>query len=213
MKQYRNALRKQLKENPELLDEFEEPTETGSASEEIDEIVTQEEIDSAKAQLLNRFQERYREQIRKMIESVEELEDDLSPQDAEKARQALMHTLEKTLRIQERIQSGEHNEALDELDESSDSLDEEFDDLVDPDSVQMLKSLNKLEARIQKMMQIRARKAVDGEDTSVEDEVLEELHGNKNNMMHVYRERKGNGGGQNGQCSQGSQGNKGNGDK
>ena len=142
-----------------------------------------------------------------MIENVEELEEDLSPQDAEKARQALMNTLEKTYRIQERIRNREFDEAIDDLDEATDSLDEELNELDDEAACQMLKSMNRFEARIQKMMQIRARKAVDGEDTSVEDEALEELHGNKNNMMHVYRERKGNGGGQNGQGSQGGKGN------
>jgi hypothetical protein len=210
MKQYRNALRKHLQENPELFEEFEGTGEKGSASEEIEETVMPEEIDATKVQLLNRFQERYREQIQVMIDVVEELEDDLNPQDAEKARQALMHTLEKTLRIQERIHAGEHNEATDDLDEATESLDEEFDELEDQESAQILKSLNKLEARIQKMIQVRARKALNGEDTSVEDDVLEELNGNKNMMKQTYQYRKGNGSGQAGQGSQGSQGNSGN---
>jgi hypothetical protein len=203
MKQYRNALRKHLKENPELLDEFEEPTDTETASEEIMESATQEEIEAAKTQLLNRFQERYRKQIQAMIENVEELEDDMSPQDAEKARQAFMHTLEKALRIQERIQSGECDEAIDDLEEASESLDEEFNELEDQDTAMMMRSLNKLESRIQKMIQVRARKGALGEDTSIEDDVLEEIWGNKNEMKQGYKADKGNGSGQGNQGSQG----------
>ncbi|MFC1803517.1 hypothetical protein ACFL0D_06065 [Thermoproteota archaeon] len=210
MKQYRNALRKHLEDNPGLLDEFEEPSEPSSASEEID-TSTQEEINSAKKQLINRFQERYRIQVQAMIENFEELEDDLSPQDAEKARQALMHALEKTLRVQERIQSGKHDEALDDLYEATESLDQEFEELNDQDSSQMLKFMNRLEARIQKMIQIRNGKIDDGVDTSFEDEVLEELEGNKNEMKHIYQENNRNGGGQGSQGNQESQGNKGNG--
>jgi hypothetical protein len=203
MRQYRNALRKHLKENPELAEEFTEPTDSETASTEIEEPATQEEIDAAKNHLLNRYQERYRNQIQAMIESVEELEDDLSPQDAFKARQALMHTLEKTLRIQERIDSGVVEEAIDDLEDASESLDQDLDDLDDPESAQMLKSLNRLEARIQKMIQVRARKAAMGEDTSTEDEVLGELWGNKNKMQQGNQENTGNGSGEGNKGSQG----------
>jgi len=202
MKQYRNALRKFVEENSEMLDYFEDPIDTVSAGD-ILELPSQEEIDAAKTQLLNRYQERYREQIQVMIENVEELEDDLSPQDVDKARQALMYTLEKTLRIQERIHAGEYDEAVDELDEAIESLDEEFDGLEDPDAALMFKSMNRIEARIQKMRQVRALKAAVGSDTSVEDDVLEELVGRKNEMKHGYQESQGNGSGQGSQGSSG----------
>jgi len=205
MKQYRNALRKYVEMNPEVLDSFEDPIDTGSAGDGID-LPSQEEIDAAKTQLLGRFQLRYREQIQVMIENVEELEGDLSPQDAEKARQALMHTLEKTLRVQERIHAGEYDEAVDELDEAIESLDEEFDGLEDQDAALMFRSMNRIEARIQKMRQVAAGKAAVGGDTSVEDDMLEELTGSKNEMKQGYKE-----GNESGQGSQGSQGGSGNG--
>lgn len=211
MKQFRNALRKHMKENPELYDELDESTDTSSASDVIDEMPTREEIEASKEQLLNRFQERHRKQIQKMIENVEELEEDLSPQDAEKARQALMNTLEKTYRIQERIRNREFDEAIDDLDEATDSLDEELGELDDEAAGQMLKFMNRLEARIQKMIQIRNGKIEDGVDTSFEDEILKELEDKQNQMKHNYRENKRNNGGQSSQSNQGSQGKNGNG--
>jgi len=204
MKHYRNALRKFVEENPEILDYFEDPIDTVSASDNL-ELPSQDEIDAAKTQLLNRFQERYREQLQVMIENVEELEGDLSLQDAEKTRQALMQTLEKTLRVQERIHAGEYDVALDELDEAIGSLDEEFERLEDQDAAQMFRSMNRIEARIQKMRQIAVEKAAVGSDTSVEDDVIEELTGSKNEMKHGYQESQGNG------SDQGSQGNPGKG--
>ncbi len=189
MKQYGNALRKFVEENPEILDAFEDPSDTGSAGEDI-ELPSQDEIDAAKTQLLNRFQERYREQIQVMVENVEELEGDLSPQDAEKARQALIHTLEKTLRIQERIYAGEYDEAVDELDEAIESLDEEFEGIEDQDAAQMLRSMNRIEARILKMRQVVARKAAVGGDTSIEDEVLDDLVGSKNEIIIAIKREK-----------------------
>ncbi len=201
LRQYRNAYRKYFEEHPELIVE---PVETSSASDVI-EVPSQEEIESAKEVLLNRFQERYQNRIQVMIENVEDLEDDLSPQDAEKARQALMQTLEKSYRIQERIQNREYDVAVDELDESNDSLDADLDELEDEAAGLMLKSMNRLEARIQKMIGVRAWKAASGVDTTIEDEILEELNGNKKQMKNVY---KGNSNGGNG--NQGSNGNGGN---
>jgi hypothetical protein len=193
MKQYRNALRKHLQDNPEAAEEFEEPSATDSAEDEITETFSEEEIEAAKNMLLNRFQERYREQIQSMIELVDELEGDLSPNDATKARNALMHTLEKTLRIQERINQGETDEAVDDLDAASQELDDEFDGLEEEDSAQMLKAMNRLEARIRKMMQNRSRKAALGEDTLEEDAAIEELSGKKNQIKNGYIENKRNG--------------------
>ena len=202
MKQYRNALRKFVVENPEMLDAFEGPIDAESAGDDL-VVPSQEEIDVAKTQLLNRYQERYRDQIQVMIENVEELEGDLSVQDADKARQALMHTLEKTLRIQERLNAGEIDEAVDELDEAIESLDEEFDGLEDQDAALMFRSMNRIEARIQKMRQVAAGKAAVGGDTSVEDDMIEELSGSKNEVKQGYQESQGNGSGQGSQGGSG----------
>ena len=126
-----------------------------------------------------------------------------APQDAEKARQALMHTLEKTLRVQERIHAGEYDKAVDELDEAIESLDEEFNGLEDQDAAQMFRSINRIEARIQKMRQVAAGKAAVGGDISIEADMLEELTGSKNEMKQGYKESKGDGSGQGSQGGSG----------
>ena len=201
IKQYRNALIHYLEENPEETIEF-EPQDTTSAESEV-EVITQEEIDSARTMLVSRFQERFQEQIQQMIHSVDDLEDELSPDDAFKAREAIRHTLEKTLRIQEKIQSGQIDEAVDDLDEATEELEDDLDDVIDPGTAQMLKAMYRLEARIQKMVQKAFRKAAAGEDTSVEDALLDELRGNKNNMKDDFKESQGNGGQQGDQGGQG----------
>ena len=204
MKQYRNALRKYLKENPEILDEFTEPSGGDTADDDVDG-VTSMDVEHAKAQLLNRFQERFREQVNAMIDNVEELEDDMSPQDAEKARNALQHTLQRLLRIQERIESGQYDEAVEDLDEATEALDDEFDEVEDQTTAQMLRAMNRLEAKIQKISERAARKAAAGGDSSIENELLEELRGNKMGLKNSYKENrgKGNNQGSNGQGSQG----------
>lgn len=209
LKQYRNAYRKYYDENSELVEDL---ADAGSASDVIDETPSQEELESAREQLVNRFQERHQEQIRVMMNTVDELEDVLSPQDAEKARQAFMNTLEKSYRILERIQNREFEVALDELDEAVGGLEDELGDLDDESSCLMLKSMNRLESRIQKMIQTRARKAAYGGDTSIEDGVLDELDVTKNQMMQAHREKSGayNGGQGYGTGSGGAQGNGGN---
>ena len=193
MNQFRNAFRKHLSDNLDLVDEFDEPSDPESAGDVIGDTFSDEDVQAAKSMLLNRYQERYRKQIQAMIDLVDELEDDLSPNDAVKARNALMYTLERTLRIQERINQGEIDGAVEDLDATIQELDGEFDSLEDEDCALMLKEMNRLEARNQKMMGNAARKASMGEDTSNEDAAIEELNGVKNQLKDGFIEKKGNG--------------------
>jgi tetratricopeptide (TPR) repeat protein len=206
MKQYRNALRKYLKENPETLNEFTEPSSGDTAGDDVDG-VTSMDVEAAKVQLLNRFQERFREQVYAMIDNVEELEDDMSPQDAERARNALQHTLQRLLRIQSRIESGQYDEAVEDLDEATEALDDEFDEIEDQTTAQMLRAMNQLEAKIQKIYEMAERKAATGENTSSLDYLLDELNGYKNEMKNSYKENKGVGGEQGNQSGNGKGGN------
>jgi hypothetical protein len=201
MNHYRNAIRKLYGENPEISEQFTEPEVTTAGNET--EPASMEEIEATKIELINQFQERFKLQIQQMIQNIEDFEDEMSPQDFEKANAALQRTMEKLLRIQERIQSGQYEEALDELDEADESLDEELDQVEDPGTAQMLKTMNQLEARIQKMVMRAARKAANGEDTSTEDAQLEDLRGNKDKLKNDYKENRGKSG-QNG--NQGGQG-------
>ena len=210
MKHYRNALRNHLRENPEIVDEFEDPEVTETADDDV-EIVTEKEIEDAKTQLLKRFEERFREQIRSMIDNVEELENDMLPQDAEKARNTLQHTLEKLLRIQQRIESGEVDGAVDDLEETSETLDDELEGMDDQATAHMLKEMNKLEARIAKIQEISQRKSAAGLDTSEEDAELGTLRGNKNGLKNSFKENKGKGSEQGNQGNQGNSGGQGSG--
>lgn len=200
MKHWRNALRKHLGENPELIEEFEDTTET-TAEDDV-ETVTGEEIEATKTQLLARFQERFQEQIQAMMQNIEDMEEDLAPEDAEKAQQALMRALERMFRIQEKIQAGQYDEAIDDLEETTEGLEEEFDEELDPGTAKMLKEMNRIESRIQKIVQKAARKAANGEDTSEEDALLDELRGNKNKLKNEFKGNQSNGG----QGNQGGQG-------
>ena len=194
MKQLRNAWRKYQKDNPEVVEELAEETEGGEETGEEDEDVpTEEEITEIQQQLIERFQERFQEQLTNMFSNYNEVQGDLSPGDAVKAQNALYHAEQKLLRIQERIQAGEYDDALDELDETTEGLDEEFDDLEDPASAQMFRTMNQNEARITKMVEKMERKAARGEDTSEDEDLVNQLRGNVNSAKNEHKENKGNG--------------------
>ena len=192
MKQLRNAWRKYQKDNPEVVEELTEETE-GEPVDEGDEVPTEEEITEVQQQLIERFQGRFQEQLTNMFSNYNEVQGDLSPGDAVKAQTALFHAEQKLLRIQERIEAGEFDEAVDELDEAADGLDEEFDGLEDPSSAQMFRAMNQYEARITKMVERIEWKAARGEDTSEDEGLVNQLRGNVNSAMNEHRENKGNG--------------------
>ena len=194
MKQYRNTLRNYLKDNPDALDEFEtEPVVNGTAKDDINGTVTAAQLSSAQTRLINAFEERFRDQLTAMIQNVNDVSDDMSPQDAFKAQQALTKAEQKLLRIQERILNGQYDEALDDLDNATTTLSDDFDDVDDPATAQMLRTMNQLEAKIQKMEQKAAKKSAKGQSTAEEDALLAELHGNKDHTKNDYKENKGKG--------------------
>ena len=194
MKQYRNTLRKYMKDNPDSIELFEEePDVNETATDNINGTITEEEINSTKTQLINQFQERFREQISAMIQNVEEVNGTMSPQDVYKAQQALTKAEQKLLRIQERIESGQYDEALDDLDNTTETLNGNLGEVEDPGTAQMLRTMNKLEAKIQKMEQKAAKKAAKGISTDEEDALLSELRGNKNKEKNDFKENKGKG--------------------
>ena len=192
MKQLRNAWRKYQKDNPEVVEGLTEETE-GEPVEEGEEVPTEEEITEVQQQLIDRFQGRFQEQLTNMFSNYNEVQGDLSPGDAVKAQSALYHAEQKLLRIQERIETGEYDEALDELDEAADGLDEEFGGLEDPSSAQMFRAMNQYEVRIVRMVERMEWKAARGEDTSEDEGLVNQLRGNINNAMNEHRENKGNG--------------------
>ena len=192
MRQFKNALRKYSKEYPELLDT--KPDENSTASQDIP-VTIEEEITAARNQLIDLFQVRFQKQLTAMVQHVEGMQGDMSPQDAYMAQQYLINAEDKLFRIQQRIQAGEYMGALEDLDEATESLDEEIDELEDSSSAQMLRNMNMLEAKIQKMMQIATNKAVRGEDVSEEEGLLDELRGNLEQTKNEFRQKGNQGNG------------------
>ena len=56
----------------------------------------------------------------------------------------------------------------------------------------MLRTMNQLEAKIQKIEQRTEKKALKGQNTAEEDALLAELRGNKNHIKNEYKQNKGN---------------------
>jgi hypothetical protein len=192
MKQYRNTLRKYLNDNPDFLTAFNEPQVNRTASDEVNGTVTEAEIRAARTQLINDFEERFQEQITAMIQNVEDVSDAMSPPYVLKAQQALTKAQQKLHRIQERILNGQYDEALDDLEDATSTLDEEFNNINDIGTSQMLRTMNQLEAKIQKIEQRTEKKALKGQNTAEEDALLAELRGNKNHIKNEYKQNKGN---------------------
>jgi hypothetical protein len=189
LKHFRNLLKKYIEENPNAYET--ETLEITTADEDIPK-ATDKEIITARNQLLNQFQEQFQERLAEMFKNVDDMQEAMSPQDAYTAKLSLIKAEEKLSRIQQRIQTGEYEGIIYELDEATEILDEEFDEL-DPTTAQMLRAMNKLEAKIQKMMQLSVKKAARGEDTSEEEALLDELRGYKYKMKAGFKENKGNG--------------------
>jgi len=196
MKQFRNALRKHLHENPGALDDF-EPGNAMQPEPDLD-ATTSEEIEAAREELILRFQEHFRERLTLMYANLDNMTGSLSEGDAVKARNTIQEAEEKLLRIQERIDRGEFDEAVDELDNATDTMDEGFGGMEDAFAGQMLRTMNKLEAKVQRLVEKQERKAARGEDTSELDGLIEELKGNINRGRNEVNNGQGNSGQGNG---------------
>jgi len=192
MKQFRNALRKYLHDNPDAMQDF----EPGNATEPKPDLntTTSEEIEEARVQLIERFQERFRERITLMYGNLDNMTGSLSDDDALKAQNTIRKTEEKLLRIQERISRGEYDEAVDDLENATDSMDEGFGGMEDAFAGQMLRTMNKLEAHVQKLVEKHERKAARGEDTGELDDLIDELRGNINRGRNEVNNGHGNSG-------------------
>jgi len=189
MKQLRNAYKKYQKDNPDVVEELAPETEGEGAPEgDVPEVPTDEELSDVQEQLVERFQERFQERVTEMFENYNEVEGDLLPGDAVKAFSALTKAEEKLLRIQEKIDAGEFDDALEDLDDTTDEMDDDFDSMEDAGSKQMFNTMNKLEAKITRMVEQAERKAAKGEDTSEEDDLIAQLRGNKDHTKNEFKD-------------------------
>ena len=151
MNHLRNALRKYLHENPDMVFPPEESGEGESLdTEELPEDLEQQ-ISEAKMQLIERFQEQFQERMTIMYQVIEEVMGNMPPDDALKAQNAIMKAEAKLLRIQERLELGQYDEAMDELEETTEELDEDLSSFEDDLAAQMFRTMNKMQAKLQKM--------------------------------------------------------------
>jgi len=179
MRTLRNTWRKYQKDNPDSVDDIEPPNETGEGGDELPPEPTEEELTEVQEQLVNRFQERFRESVTEMFQFYNEVEDDLDPDDAMKVYNALYHAEQKLLRIQERIAAGDIEGAIDDLEGAGNDLNEGFDEMEDPQSAQLIKTVLKLKIKI-------ARAAGD-------DDLVNELKGKIDKAKNEYKQNKGKG--------------------
>ncbi|UCD45592.1 MAG: hypothetical protein JSV27_03655 [Candidatus Bathyarchaeota archaeon] len=179
MKHYRNALRKAYHDNPDAMTSFEE---SGNETDPDlpptgDPDVNQTEILSTKMMLVQQFHENFQQRLMSMEENVYNLTNRLSDKDAQKATDALEKTERKLLRIQERLNRGEIDEAMDELQNATDGLDDDLSSFEDAQTGQMLRTMNKLEAKVQRMVDKMNRKAARGGDTSGDEDAINQAWG------------------------------------
>ena len=210
MKHYINALRKAYKDNPEALEGLEE---SGNETDPNlpptgDPDVNQTEILDAKLMLIQQFQKNFQERVMSMEETVSSMMNELSDKDAQKAADALERTERKLLRIQERLNRGEIDEAMDDLENATTGLDEEFSSFEDAQTGQMLRTMNKMEARVQRMVDIMNRKAAKGGDTSGDEGAINEAWGQLKKFQEDFMAGKsGSAPGKNKDGNNGSHGN------
>jgi hypothetical protein len=195
MRTLRNTWRKYQKDNPDIGDDTTEPPDgTGDGGDdELPPEPTEEELTEIQEQLVKRFQDILNESVKEMFLFYNDVEDDLDPDDAMKAYNALYHTEQKLLRIQERINAGDIDGAIDDLEGAGNDLNEEFDDMDDPQSAQLFRTAAKLQAKIQKMIDKKEWKAAHGQDTSGDDDLINQLKGNIDKAKNDHKENKGKG--------------------
>jgi len=191
MKQYRNALRKYIHDNPGAADDF-EPVNATEPEPDLN-ATTQEEIEAVREQLILRFQEQFRERLTLMYGNLDNITGSLTDADAVKAQNTIQKAEAKLIRIQERINNREFDEALDDLENATEGVDEGFNGMEDAFAGQMLRTMNKLEAKVQRMVEKQERKAARGEDTGELDGLIEELRGSIHSSRNDVKNGNGHG--------------------
>jgi len=212
MKHYRNALRKAYHDNPEAMKAYEESWNTTDPDPPPpgEPEVNETEIMEAKLMLVQRFQENFRERVMSMEMNVNSLMNQLSEKDSQRAGDALERTERKLLRIQERLNRGDVDGAMEDLENATEDMDGALDGFEDAHTAQMLRTMFKLEARVQRMVDKMNRKAARGMDTSGDEDAINWAWG----QMKKFQEdlQRGKSGSAPGQNKEGGNGNgKGNG--
>jgi len=79
--------------------------------------------------------------------------------------------------MQQRLNNSEVDEAIDEAEDAEDEIEEGLEGLEDKAAGQMLRTIYRLEAKLQRMENVRDRKAEKGLDFSGDDEDIDEAKG------------------------------------
>jgi RNA binding exosome subunit len=177
MKHYKSAMQKMYKAGPQAFENLEEDPEDVEPPE--DDVNTTE-MEGAQLQLMTQYQANLQERMRTMRETVENITDQLSEGDADKLWRTLENAERKLERIRARLNGSDVKGAIDEAEEAEDDLEDGLDGLNNTAAGQMLKTVYKLEAKLQKMEQIRARKAEKGKNLLGDDDAINAAKGNLN---------------------------------
>lgn len=173
MKQYANALKQFYHLHPD--EELEELEETEALTDEELEVPDDEEINEHKTKLMVQYQEDLANRIMEMTETMNQIMDQLGEGDQLKMFNAMDNTLRKLERIRERLNDGVVDEAVDIAEEAEGELEEALQGMQDQQFAQMLRSMYRLEARIQKMEKVKNMHMEKGLDVEDEIQLIEEL--------------------------------------
>jgi len=93
--------------------------------------------------------------------------------------------------LQQRIDAGVIDDAIDDLEETSEDLVDGYDEM-DSDSAQLFKTATRLQTRIERMIEKRNRKAALDEDVSDFDDLIDQFKGNIDKAKNEHKEHKEN---------------------
>jgi hypothetical protein len=175
MKHYANALKQIYQHNPDEELEGTEPQSEEEPEDEDLEVPDEEEIKEHKQKLMVQYQEDLADRIMEMTETMNQLMDQLGEEDQLKMFNAIDKTLRKLERIQERLSDGLVDEAVDLAEEAEEELEEAIQSMQDQQFAQMLRTMYRLEARIQKMEKVKNKDMEKGLDVEAEGLLIDEL--------------------------------------
>jgi len=177
LKHYRNAMQKMYKAGPLAFESLEEDPEDVEPPE--DDVNTTA-MEGAQLQLMTQYQANLQERMRNMRETVENITDQISEGDSDKLWRTLENAERKLERIRARLNGSDVEGAIEEAEGAENDLEDGLDGLNNTAAGQMLKTVYKLEAKLQKMEQVRARKAEKGKNLLDDDDNINAAKGNLN---------------------------------
>ena len=144
----------------------------------------QSRIKEHKERQAEQFLEQFRNRIQKINGTLERLQERLEEGSTLRVRNKLIAALRKLDQIRERLRSGDAEEALDDLEDVVEEIEKSLDELNGEGFSVKLKSMNRMEAKIQVLTKTAERLARKGRNMSAIEEELEEA----NDFLNEVRE-------------------------